>query len=95
MNKLEAFNEIVRVIKVIKTSNDYYIEHTKTLEMILLNLKIQIAHIDKTQLTGVEPIANELERQIKEMKNRLNSTIKENRKAIEIALMELGKFVKE
>lgn len=80
----EATDIIIDIFDKVKQTDDEIIKSVKRLEIVLLNLKIENARI-KTN-TGIEPIADELNKSIKYIDEKISSLIKNNREELNQAL---------
>jgi hypothetical protein len=78
MRKSHILNRrIAPILEDLISMDDYIIDINKKLEVVLINLKIESAHIKETN--GIMPIANELERLINGIDTRVSSYIAANR----------------
>jgi hypothetical protein len=93
MDKNEAISTISTIFKKVEQSDDQQIKIIDKLDMILINLSIQEAHIHGA--TGIKPIIDELERLIHIMKSNNKTLIQENRKPLETAISYLNSYIKD
>jgi hypothetical protein len=84
MDNNEAVNIIVDVINKVKETDDYILKATDDLKLVLLNLKIQTAHIKGSE--ALEPIARYLEGTIEDINNQVKELVNANRKDLVEAL---------
>jgi hypothetical protein len=92
-NTNEAIDIITKIAETIRISNDKSLKDINTLELILLNLRIQEAHIN--EVTGIVPIINELERTIHNIKLNTKMLISENRAPLIESITYLNKNVRK
>jgi hypothetical protein len=93
MDNYEAMSTISTIYGKIMQSDNDELKMIKTLELILLNTRIQESHIKET--TGIKPIIDELERVIHKMKLNNETLIKENREPLENAIDYMNKYIKD
>jgi hypothetical protein len=84
MTKEEAIIIINEVFTQVKETDDEILDITNNLNIILINLQIENAHIK--QNTGIEPIAKDLERNINKIKSSVTQLVKDNRNRLNEAL---------
>jgi len=84
MTKEEAIIIINEVFTHVKETDDEILDITNNLNIILINLQIENAHIK--QNTGIEPIAKDLERNINKIKSSVTQLVKDNRNRLNEAL---------
>jgi cell division protein FtsL len=78
----------------ISIHNDKTKKVTENLEIALLNLKIQQAHLgDKAR--GIEPIADLIEKIIEELHNSTKELINTGRKELRESYIEIEKYINE
>lgn len=83
-----TYREAIEIVEAsmirIRDTNDHVIEATKNLDIILINLRIENAHLN--QATGITPIADALRRIIDEMRNEVTSLVSDGRSKLTEAL---------
>jgi len=92
-NIIKSIETIERLLKEISRVNDEAIRQTYNLEMVLVNLQIEDAHIE--QNTGIVPIAQEIERVIKTIHDNTDQLVKEGRKELRVAFEEVKRYIDE
>lgn len=94
MNDIRKSLEIVeRLLKEISRVNDAAIKQTDNLNMVLVNLQIEDAHIEEN--TGIVPIAQEIERVIKTIHDNTDDLVKQGRKELRQAFDEIKNYIYE
>lgn len=88
MTKQEALTVVNNVFNFVKQNNNENIKTAKKLEIVLLNLKIMEAHIGGH--TGMRPIIDELEKNIREIDQSVSNLVSQNRDTLEQALKILN-----
>lgn len=81
INIKEVLESTKNILKIISETNDTVIKTTEDLRIVLLNLKIENAHIKEN--TGIVPISNELEKIIKQLHSNVENVVKNYRKELQ------------
>lgn len=89
MEKQQLFQDIKTLLDDIKHTDDYILQMTRKLDIVLMNLKIENAHIGGK--TGIVPIANELNKIIKNIDEKVKDLVTKNRDKSELILSSLQK----
>lgn len=87
MDRQELFEETKQLLNNIKETDDYILQMTRKLDIVLMNLKIENAHIGGN--TGIVPIANELNKIIKNIDEQVKELINTNRGKSDLILESL------
>lgn len=91
METKEAFSTIVNIVCKIEETDSNIIDITNKLKIVLLNLKIENSRI--REHTGIQPIADELDKNIKRINESLNSLVRDNRDQLTEALNTLSEYI--
>jgi hypothetical protein len=91
MSTKEDIKTVITIMKKIQVENDEIIKISKTLKMILLNLKIEDARIKEN--TGIDPIIQKLNESIERIENGVVTLVNENRADLNNSLASLEKYI--
>ena len=83
---------VALILEKIEAMDDYIIEETENLRRVLLMLKIESARLKGT---GIQPIAESLEKSIRNLHDSVGCTLTENRKSVTESLTKLSDYIKE
>lgn len=87
MTNAEAIKVIQEVFAEVKRTDDNILDITRSLNIILINLQIENAHLNTN--TGIAPIAKELERNIASINSSVGNLVKDNRERLNEAISTL------
>lgn len=88
-----SWEELKRILEIVSEVNDYVISETANLNIVLLNLKIEDAHLKER--TGIMPIANQLDKIIKSLHSRVSEMVHIHRPVLRKHLGELSYVVEK
>lgn len=91
MEAKDAISTIINIINKIERTDNDIISITDKLNIVLLNLKIENARIKEH--TGIQPVADELDRNIKRIHDTLNNLIRNNRDQVIEAVKTLSEYI--
>lgn len=78
MDKKDAIKELKNILNNVVETDDEILKTIKSLGILLINLKIEEAHI-KGQYTGISVLCDELQRTINDIKRSIEGLIGNNR----------------
>jgi hypothetical protein len=93
MSTKEDIKTVIDIMKKIQLENNEIIKISKTLKMILLNLKIEDARISEKEKTGIDPIIQKLNESIERIENGVVNLVNENRTDLNNSLANLEKYI--
>jgi hypothetical protein len=87
---IKILQDVGVILKKVSENNDHTIKQTENLKIILLNLKIQSAHVN--QPNGISPIASELRKIIGELNDKTKKTVMDSRNILEKSLYTIQNY---